>query len=255
MNFHIARASTTTGNLLRTLVMANLEEEGHVDAQDSQICYGAGYAGNLPALNKHCSRYSKLEQAKLLQEGLGLGALEVFETAASAQRFLNDNENIPVLLGRSLVHTKGKDIRMAFEPWQIPPLLASGTSFFTAYQDSVREFRTWVYRKRHLGTYEKMLRRPEDYKRVGRNYDNGFDFSGVENELVPEALKEIARNAIKILGLDFGAVDVLQAPNGRLVVLEVNSAPGVSDERRRVIQALAKRVSRWIINGCPAREA
>jgi hypothetical protein len=252
MQFHIAKAAATTGNTLRALVLANLAAEGVNPNGNAEVCYGVGYRGNNPALNANCSQHSKLTQAKLLMEGLGLEGLPVLATEREAVYFL-EHGDIP-LLARNLVHSKGRDIKIAMEPWQVGPLLASGSGFFTPYVHSVREFRTWVYRKRHLGTYEKMLRRPADFKRIGRNHDNGFDFSGIENDDVPETIKAVARKAIKVLGLDFGAVDIIQKPTGALVVLEVNSAPGVSDERRKVIQSLAKRVSRWVLNGCPARE-
>lgn len=249
MNFHIARTAATTGNILRTLVQQQLAEQGIRDRTDAQICYGVGTNGNAPALNANCSRYNKLEQTRRLREGLGPGGLAVFDTVAQAVAHLESGGR--PLFARDLVHSRGRDIKLVLEPWQVAPVMAAGAAFFTVHEPSVREFRVWVYRKRHLGTYEKVLRRPEECKRLGRNYANGFDFSGVENDNVPEALKDIARRAIRVLDLDFGAVDILQAADGRYVVLEVNSAPGVSDERRKVIQGLAKRIVRWVANDCP----
>jgi hypothetical protein len=158
------------------------------------------------------------------------------------------------MLARNIVHSRGTDIRMVLEPWQVDAAVQAGAGFFTPYVPSVREFRVWTYRNRHLGTYEKVLRRPQNFKRIGRNHANGFDFSGVESDAVPQALKDVSRDALRGLSLDFGAVDVIQKPTGEFVVLEVNSAPGVSDERRRVIQALSHRIARWVANGCPARQ-
>lgn len=252
MNFHIARAAATTGQLLQTLVTEKLREEGVRNIPHAEICYGVGYNGPHPALNARCSEHNKLQQARILAEGLGLEGLPVLMAAEAVAHF---RHHADPLFARTLVHSKGRDIKIVLEPWQVNPLSASGSAFFTPHIPSVREFRTWVYRKRHLGTYEKTLIRPADYKRLGRNYDNGFDFNGMENEAVPEALKVVARKAIALLRLDFGAVDVLQRPNGTYCVLEVNSAPGVSHERRRVITGLAHRVARWIVNGCPAQEA
>lgn len=244
MNFHVAAASSVTGELLRNLVNPELPR----NTETMHVCYGVGRAGDR-TLNGNCSALNKMQQAVALKEGLGLGALDIFTTVAEAE---NAVRRTP-LFARSLVHSRGRDIKLALEPWQIRPLIASGSRFFTSHVPSQREFRVWTYRNRHLGTYEKILRRPEDCKRLGRNYDNGFDFSGIENPDVPEALKDISRRAIAALDLDFGAVDILQNTAGGYVVLEVNSAPGVSNERRRVIQALAHRIIRWAENGCPTR--
>jgi hypothetical protein len=251
MNFHIARTAATTGNTLRTLVLAQLAEQGIADRNDAHVCFGVGHPGPQPALNANCSQYNKLEQARILRRELGERALAVLTTNEAR---LPVGNGPSLLLARHVVHSRGTDIRMCIEPWQVEAAIAGGAGFFTSYVPSVREFRTWTYRNRHLGTYEKVLRRPQDFKRIGRNHANGFDFSGVENDAVPQALKDVSRDALRGLGLDFGAVDVIQKPDGGYVVLEVNSAPGVSDERRRVIQALSHRVARWIANGCPARQ-
>lgn len=245
MNFHIARAASTTGNLLHTLVTEGLREQNITDV-DAHVCYGAGYNGGGPVLNGQCSRYNKFEQAVRLREALG-------EHAIQAWRYDSLPQGVFPLLARKVQHAQGRDIRLALEPWQVEAAHNSGSDFYTPYIPSSREFRVWAYRNRHLGTYEKVLRRPTDWKRIGRNYGNGFDFSGLENDAVPQALKDVARDALRGLGLDFGAVDVIQGMGGGYVVLEVNSAPGVSGERRRVIRGLAHRIVRWVANGCPAR--
>jgi hypothetical protein len=246
MHFHVARTASTTGNMLQTMV--NQQLQGNTDAM--HVCYGVGVVG-ANVLNRNCSRYSKLEQARILQRGLGPGALPVYETPEEAENVVQTQP----LFARNVVHSRGRDIKIALEPWQIRPLMVGGTGFFTPHIPSQREFRVWTYRNRHLGTYEKVLRRPAACKRLGRNYDNGFDFSGVESVDVPQGLKDISRDAIRCLELDFGAVDILQKPDGGYVVLEVNSAPGVSNERRKVIQALSHRIVRWAANGCPERGA
>lgn len=247
MNFHIARTASTTGNLLQTLV--NQQLTGNTDT--AHVCYGVGRPDNARTLNANCSRYSKLEQARLLSEGLGPGALRVFDTIEGAENAIRVGGS--PLFARTFVHSRGRDIRPVLDAWQCRPLFERGNVFFTGFVPSNREFRVWIYRQRHLGSYEKILRRPNDCQRLGRNHDNGFDFSGIEGDDVPEGLKNISRQAIRTLGLDFGAVDVLQGLDGGYVVLEVNSAPGVSNERRRVIQALAHRITRWAANGCPNR--
>lgn len=251
MQFMIARVAAHTGALLRQLVNDEMQRDGIRAPADAVVCYGAGTAARAHVLNATCSRMDKLEQGRHLQDRLGANALAIITDRAEAIRMLANNP----LLARKTTHTKGRDIMLVLEDWQVGARLQAGANFFTPYLRSTTEYRTWVYRNRILGTYEKVLAHPNVCAKLGRNHANGFDFSFRENENVPEGLKDVARRAISALGLDFGAVDVLLTapPNPRYVVLEVNAAPGVQDERRRVIQVLAHRIARWAHHGCPDR--
>lgn len=242
MEFRIATAGRKTGLVLQQLVGPN--------PVDAVVCYGSPYSGSLPALNANCGRLNKLEQAQRLTEGLGARAIAclTFDQAVGFE------DHYPAILGRKLQHSQGKDIVPILESWQLEA--TRGTcDFYTPYTSSVGEFRTWVYRNRHLGTYKKVLTYPEQFKRLGRNYKNGFRFQRVDNNDVPEEVKDLSRRAVRTLSLDFGAVDLLELRDGGHLVLEVNSAPGVADSRRAVINNLAHRIQRWAANGCPRREA
>jgi glutathione synthase/RimK-type ligase-like ATP-grasp enzyme len=66
-----------------------------------------------------------------------------------------------------------------------------------------------------------------------RNHQNGFIYAR-ENIEVPESVREVARQAMRELEIDFGAVDVIyNRRQNRAYVLEVNTAPGL--EGRTVI--------------------
>jgi RimK-like ATP-grasp domain len=238
IEYRIAPAGRTTGLLLQELVGPN--------PVNAVVCYGSPYSGPLPALNGNSGRLNKLEQALRLTEGLGAQAIRSY----SFEQALHVEVHGP-MLGRKLVHTQGKDIVPILERWQLEATRGI-CDFYTPYVPSVGEYRTWVYRNRHLGTYKKVLAHPEQFKRLGRNYRNGFVFERVENDDVPQAVKQLSRQAVRALDLDFGAVDLLDTASG-LLVLEVNSAPGVADSRRAVINSLAHRVQRWAANGCPGR--
>src|SRR4029077_8667684 len=59
-----------------------------------------------------------------------------------------------------------------------------------------------------------------------RSYGGGWSliYDGFESV---KALRDLAKAAIKALGLDFCAVDLAKLDNGKWIVLEVNRAPGL----------------------------
>ena len=63
-----------------------------------------------------------------------------------------------------------------------------------------------------------------------RNHSNGFVF--VRNDVrAPDRVLDEARNAVRALGLDFGAADVIwNAKQQQAYVLEVNTAPGLEGQ-------------------------
>lgn len=63
-----------------------------------------------------------------------------------------------------------------------------------------------------------------------RNHNNGFIF--VRGDANPHQLVfEAATNALRSLGLDFGAVDIIwNAKEGKAYVLEINTAPGLEGQ-------------------------
>lgn len=64
-----------------------------------------------------------------------------------------------------------------------------------------------------------------------RNHDNGFIFARNEDGVTPPDVIEQAVAAVRVLGLDFGAVDVIfNDKEQRAYVLEVNTAPGLAGE-------------------------
>jgi hypothetical protein len=148
------------------------------------------------------------------------------------------------MLARALRHARGSDIRVVLGPTERGWLPAD---FYTQYVPLAQEFRVWVYRQRNIGTYEKVMRHPERYRKIGSHYGNGFTFEHINNR--PELLTLAAR-AVNALNLDFGAVDILRSTVGVDYVLEVNTAPGTT---QRVIERLAARIKRWQDLGFPNR--
>lgn len=60
-----------------------------------------------------------------------------------------------------------------------------------------------------------------------RNLDGGFIYAH-ENVDVPQVARDYATTAVAALGLDFGAVDILETKRGNYFVLEVNTACGLA---------------------------
>jgi glutathione synthase/RimK-type ligase-like ATP-grasp enzyme len=145
------------------------------------------------------------------------------------------------------------DIMPVLHPTEVKSRIEAGADFFTWYIPSDKEYRVWIYRRRHLATYEKVLTHPAQYSGIGRNYGNGWAFQLVPSQDVPRAAVDVASRAVEALGLDFGAVDVLRDLFGVFVALEVNSSPGVEGESRRGIRRLADKIVRWHNLGFPKR--
>lgn len=242
----IIQAANGVGPTSRILSELLVGHGINMATRDSVICYGTPYNGELPSLNRRAGSLNKLQQGQALVRA-GVSSIQ-YLTAAEALAYRGG----AALFGRTLQHRAGRDIKVALEPWAVEALVTQGSNFFTVFQPSTHEYRVWVYRRKHLGTYEKFLRRPQNFKRFGRNYDNGFVFERIEGERVPQAVKALASSAIEALDMDFGAVDIItNAANN--YVLEVNSAPGVEGERRQVIQNLAAKIARWRELGHPTR--
>lgn len=261
MEFRIARAARITGERLEAAVREQLTTLG-LKEPDVVICYGAGYTGPKKALNARCSTLDKMEQGETLRRELNLEAVPTLLAAALLQIAAQAKTKGPVipLIARKVKHSKGKDILVCKTWAALKRAIARGREYVTLLQPSDTEFRVWVYRNRVLCAYEKRLTEPEKNLKFGRNRANGWTFHHLTGEQIPESLRRVSVSAVKVLGLDFGAVDVLGTWDAghhdiAATVLEVNSAPGVSDEHRTGFVKLATRVVKWIANGCPDRAA
>lgn len=98
---------------------------------------------------------------------------------------------------------------------------------YTYYIFKEREFRVHVVNGRVIDTQRKIRdtsREVTSWKI--RSHENGFIFARNGLTADPE-LEQVAINAIAALGLDFGAVDIIQDKDNKYYVLEVNTAPGL----------------------------
>lgn len=207
------------------------------------VSYGVTVSGvDVPVLNANAGVFNKFEElACLSNHGL---LVPPFSLDGSGLEF--------PILGRRFKHSKARDIIAILQndrefEWR---RAGRASDYFVHYVPIDREFRVWGYRQRPLATYEKMLRWPERYRAIGRNFDNGFAFEFVAEPMA--GLKELGCAAIHALDLDFGAADILLGMDGLLYVLEVNTAPGVQGSRQ-CTTALARKIARWEQLGYPRR--
>lgn len=107
---------------------------------------------------------------------------------------------------------------------------------YTQYVKKKDEYRVHVFSRSGATLIQKKVRNKdvpdENVNWKVRNHDNGFVFA-IGDEYVretPEEVKQAAREAIQLLNLDFGAVDVIWNDKyQQAYVLEVNTAPGLEE--------------------------
>jgi len=239
----VADASKKTGATLAGLLRAEgvrLVTYG----EDAVISYGVRMPdGRIPTLNARAGMADKYEQLRTLHRA-----------GVTVPPLYNEGHEIKFpLLARKRQHRAGKDLMPVFQPEEIPWRRAAGAEFFVEYIPVANEYRCWVFRDSHLGTYEKHMVRPAEYKRIGRNFKNGFAFQLVRHDDIPRGAVEEAKKSVKALGLDFAAVDILRGKDGKFYVLELNTAPGVEGPNRQVVQGLTEKIARWVKEGYPRR--
>jgi glutathione synthase/RimK-type ligase-like ATP-grasp enzyme len=240
LEIKVAQGCGPTGRTLEKLLHANGVQTGV--AGQGVVCWGVRYKGDKKALNRMAGAYDKLQQLVKLREA-GVSTLDAYERPPLQQ------ELYP-LIARNRHHVAGRDIRVCLQPEDaVFAFQHAGSEFLTKFIPRKAEYRVWVFRRRHLGTYEKYLAHPQRYRRFGCNARNGFAFRLLAEANVPRDSVELGAKALDALGLDFGAVDILVPKAGTPVVLEVNTAPGVEGDGRQVIRALARRIAAWEKHG------
>jgi glutathione synthase/RimK-type ligase-like ATP-grasp enzyme len=126
------------------------------------------------------------------------------------------------VLGRTRRGFAGRGITV----YDHPNLAAAGHELYTAYIPNRREYRLHVVGDRVIRVQRKYLERG-DAESLIRNHANGYVFKAPAKDL-NQSRKDTAVAAVRALGLDFGAVDLVVDNDGLEWVLEVNTAPSCS---------------------------
>lgn len=138
-------------------------------------------------------------------------------------------------VGRASDHVGGTDL-----------LSGTGTDFFVKKETFTNEYRVHSFAGVSIRAGKKV---PRDGFTAGRNlhpwvrsWDGGWRilYDGVS---VKQRHRDVARQAVEALGLDFGAVDIGERADGTLCVLEVNRAPGLEGG---TIDRYVSAITKWI---------
>jgi hypothetical protein len=158
---------------------------------------------------------------------------EVARHIAELQQWLSDNPE-PLAeewLGRLRHHIGGRDL---LNPPERP-------DYYVRKETITKEFRVHSFRGTSIRAGIKRADRPDSHGWI-RSLDAGWKIS-YDGTSVKQRHRDLAHDAVRALGLDFGAVDIGQRADGSLIVLEVNRAPGLDGG---TILAYADAIKRWV---------
>jgi len=147
-------------------------------------------------------------------------------------------------LARKTHHVKGQDVVMvdnARKAFQVQATHDFGVPFI----DKVKEFRVWQFHKKTLAVYEKQYQgegKPQQHV-IWNHQDGLFKFVNIDRYEWPKLLRMDL--ALEALYMDFGAIDVIEDKDGKVWMLEVNSAPMIDGVKRTSGVLLAKEIFKW----------
>lgn len=201
------------------------DPENHVVVNwgDSHCKHHANMLNKSDAVASASNKYSTFEA---LQEA-GVQAVPSFFSKEDAINFLTAKEGRVIYCRTLLQGSQGDGIVIAKTPDELvnAKLYTGGL-----LSEGRKEFRVHVFKGEVLHVQQKRRRNGwrdnPDYSDEVRNLKGGWIF-GIKDVEIEDETKATAVSAVEALGLDFGAVDILQTPNGKGWVLEVNTACGL----------------------------
>lgn len=127
--------------------------------------------------------------------------------------------NVPIL-GRTYHHTQARDLLHPRHP-----------DFWVERIDTVREHRIHVFDNEVIRVQTKQPTPGEQPHPWIRSASSGWTLVARPDltALVPRGARSIAKQAVRALGYEFGAVDLAVKTDGGIVVWEVNTQPGMGD--------------------------
>jgi len=243
------KANNTAINVMKH----HFEELGHKVVRSKEdpfevgLSWGCSYNGPKPFLNANVNQFDKFNCFKEFRDA-GVLCPTTFDVNSAIPMYKSEEarpEKFP-WLARKLRHTKGKDIVVCKTLADACIVRRNGEhSFFSVWIPTDTEYRVWVFKNKALAVYEKQYKGDGEYEGFCRNRRFGFSFEKRDDLRGQATIESPCIKAVKALGMDWGAVDILKGKDGKYYVLEVNSMPHIDTIRRSSGIRLAKAVSDW----------
>jgi len=153
-----------------------------------------------------------------------------------------DEMEYPVL-ARKNYHKQGNDILYCNNREEAFNALLSSRDYFVEFIEAEMEYRLHCIDNQIVKIFRKVKREPvtNDYIRCARHGWGFYKISVGQDWLRPMINK--ALKSVELLGLYFGAVDIIHSVDHRFVVLEVNSAPALNNE---TLILYANKLRQWL---------
>lgn len=183
------------------------------------VCWGGYLPTTGPSLNA-TQPVSKVTELEILTRE-GVATVEWARTASEGW------------LARSTSHSQGDDLLN-------PP---ARPGYWVRREEIKREFRVHVWGDKSVRVGIKVPRTDSPHEWI-RSWQAGWklDYGAEAQRRIRQEGRDVAKAAVKALGLDFGAVDVGRRTDGSWFVLEVNKAPGLEGV---TLQVYAQKVKEW----------
>ena len=155
------------------------------------------------------------------------------------------------VVGRTTHHTKGHGFWLCSNKQELTRSISGGATHWMKYIANTREFRIHAFAST-LGTEvsaddyavlklsEKLPDGPKAKRdAVVKNHDNGwiFTYPADKDDPILTIARRAGKQAVAALGLQFGAADVMvSVDDDKAYVLEVNSAPCLTDEQANTVE-------------------
>lgn len=151
-----------------------------------------------------------------------------------AEQWFEEKENAIVFCRTKTNSFQGKGIVIARSKSELVP-----APLYTLRVPKKWEYRVHAFHDKIVCIQQKKRLSPEKLAERGieesdgliRSWDNGYIFSKeLAHQMDSQVIQDLTRysiEAVRCLGLDFGAVDLMVTNKGNVRVLEVNTSPGI----------------------------